>query len=74
MLAKSLTMSTVSGVASLTVTGTCGLWAMNVTLSAVQFCAAALSCAYVPLAEEKDISVLSLFRNILLNTQCILWP
>ena len=70
MVAKSLATSTASGVASLIVTGTRGMWAMNVALSAVQFCAAALSCTNGPLAEEKRlISVLSLFRNILLNTK-----
>jgi len=53
MAAKPLAMSAGSGVASLTVTGTCGLWAMNVALSAVQFCAAAPSCTNGPLAEEK---------------------
>lgn len=49
-------MSTVSGVASLIVTGTRGLWAMNVALlSATRFCVAALSCTNGPLAEEKTL-------------------
>lgn len=70
MVAKSLAMSTAPGVASLIISGTCGLWAMNMALSAIQFCSAALSHTNGPLAEEKIlISVLSLFRNILLNTK-----
>lgn len=53
MVAKSLATSTAPGVASL-ITGTCGLWAMNMALSAIQFCLAALSRTNGPLAEEKN--------------------
>lgn len=70
MVAKSMAMSPVSAVASLIISGTCGLCAMNVALSVIQFWAAALSRTSGPLAEEKRlVSVLSLLRNILLNTK-----
>lgn len=70
MVAKSLAISTAPGVASLIIAGICGMWAMNVALSAIQFRTAALSRTNGPLAEEKVlISILSLFRNILLNTK-----